>query len=303
MPRETSKTPRLFSPYKPLKTLENRQKIQAQCDCTTGAPDRSSAPYLACTPCVSLLSTLFNRGGNRSAFRLSGAGGGSFPLDGGTFARSYPVSRKHSKTKTPRICGTKKTPRKQKHQGTEGQGTDPAFVALRSNRAIGVHSCSIQGLLNGGVSNGGGFPNLDLSFIFCPFLSFLGLSRFFWDFPICSGMVRGFSRFVRFLFLGLSRAPMRNSPETIRDTFWTFPEKKWETPRSLRAQSWAAANGGVTNGGLRGVCPPFMEIGRNRPKSPFFCLFRPFPEGSKSTWEIQKTEEKRPFSSDILGFP
>ena len=39
-----------------------------------------------------------------------------------------------------------------------------------------------QGPLNGGVSNGG-FPDLDLSFLFCPFLSFLGLSRFFWDFP------------------------------------------------------------------------------------------------------------------------
>ena len=43
----------------------------------------SSAPYLACT--------LFNRGGNRRAFRLPGAGGGSFPLYGGTFARSYSV--------------------------------------------------------------------------------------------------------------------------------------------------------------------------------------------------------------------
>ena len=38
----------------------------------------------------------------------------------------------------------------------------------------------------------GGFPDLDLSFLFCPFLSFLGLSRFFGIFPICSGMVRDF---------------------------------------------------------------------------------------------------------------
>ena len=38
-------------------------------------------------------------------------------------------------------------------------------------------------------------------------------------------------------------------------------------------RSWAAANGGVTNGGLRGVCPPFLEIGRNRPFSPVFCTF------------------------------
>ena len=67
--------------------------------------------------------------------------------------------------------------------------------------------------------------------------------------------------------------------------------------------NWAAANGGVTNGGLRGVWPPFLEIGRNRPFSPFFCLFRPFLEGAKSTWEIQKTEEKGLFpqiSSDLL---
>ena len=41
--------------------------------------------------------------------------------------------------------------------------------------------------------------------------------------------------------------------------------------------------GGVTNGGLRGAWPPFPEMGRNRPLSPFFCLFRPFPERTKST--------------------
>ena len=69
-------------------------------------------------------------------------------------------------------------------------------------------------------------------------------------------------------------------------------------------QNCAAANGGVTNGGLRGAWPPFPEIGRNRPFSLFFCLFRPFPEGLKSTWEIQKTEEKGLFpqiSSDFLN--
>ena len=54
----------------------------------------SSAPYLDCTPCVPLFCTLFNRGGNRGAFRLPGAARGSFPLYGGTFARSYSVSRK-----------------------------------------------------------------------------------------------------------------------------------------------------------------------------------------------------------------
>ena len=45
-------------------------------------------------PCVPLFCTSFDRGGNRSAVRLRGAGGGSFPLYGGTFARSYLVSNK-----------------------------------------------------------------------------------------------------------------------------------------------------------------------------------------------------------------
>ena len=69
---------------------------------------------------------------------------------------------------------------------------------------------------------------------------------------------------------------------------------------------WSAANGGVTNGGLRGVWPPVLEIGRNRPFSPFFCLFRPFPEGPESTWKIQKKEGKGLFpqiSSDLLTPP
>ena len=52
----------------------------------------SSAPYLARTPCVPLSCTSFNRVGNKERFRLPGAGGGSFPLYGGTFARSYSVS-------------------------------------------------------------------------------------------------------------------------------------------------------------------------------------------------------------------
>ena len=52
----------------------------------------SSAPYLARTPCVPLFCTSFNRVGNKERFGLPGAGGGSFPLYGGTFARSYSVS-------------------------------------------------------------------------------------------------------------------------------------------------------------------------------------------------------------------
>ena len=95
------------------------------------------------------------------------------------------------------------------------------------------HFCVSQGPPNGGVSNGG----VSRSGLVLPFLSFFVLFSPFWDlpdfsgiFPICSGMVRGFSRFVPFLFLGLLRAPTRNSPERVRDTIWTFPEKSGKHP-------------------------------------------------------------------------
>ena len=57
---------------------------------------------------------------------------------------------------------------------------------------------------------------------------------------------------------------------------------------------------------LRGVWPPFLEIGRNGSFSPFLRLCRGFPDGAKSTWEIQKTEENGLFpriSSDLLEPP
>ena len=76
--------------------------------------------------------------------------------------------------------------------------------------------------------------------------------------------------------------------------------------RKRKMTNWAAANGGATNGDLRGVWPPLLEIGRNRPFSPFVCLCSSFPDGPKSTWETQKTEEKGLFlriSSDLLEPP
>ena len=81
-----------------------------------------------------------------------------------------------------------------------------------------------------GGSNGGLFPIWTCpSFfvLFCPFWDFPDFSGIF---PICSGTVRGFSRLVLFLFLGLLRAPTRNSPERVRDTIWTFPEKSGKHP-------------------------------------------------------------------------
>ena len=101
----------------------------------------------------------------------------------------------------------------------------------------------IQGPLNGGVSNGGA----SRSGLVLPFLSFLVLSDYSGIFPICSGMVRGFSRFVPFLFLGLLRAPRGNSPERVRDTIWTFTEKSGkppglETPRFSFSQKMITKN-------------------------------------------------------------
>ena len=120
-----------------------------------------------------------------------------------------------------------------------------SFAAVEAkNLAISAAEC--QGPLNGGVSNGGGFPIWTCpSFfvLFCPFWDFPDFSGIF---PISSGMVRGFSRFVLFLFLGLLRAPTRNSPERVRDTIWTFPEKSGkhpglETPRFSFSQEWLRA--------------------------------------------------------------
>ena len=83
----------------------------------------------------------------------------------------------------------------------------------------------------------GGFKRGGFPIWTCPSFFVLFCCPPFWDFPdfsgifpICSGMVRGFSRFVLFLFLSLLRAPTRNSPERVRDTIWTFPEKNGKHP-------------------------------------------------------------------------
>ena len=75
------------------------------------------------------------------------------------------------------------------------------------------------------------------------------------------------------------------------------------SPKTNIHKIWADANGGVTNGGLRGVWLPFPEIGRNWPFSPFVCLFSPFFGGPEEHLENPENGGKRPFSSDILGFP
>ena len=79
-------------------------------------------------------------------------------------------------------------------------------------------------------------------------------------FPICPGTLWGFSRLVLFLFLGLLSAPTRNSPERVRDTIWTIPEKSGkhpglETPRSAFNPSLASS---------RHCAPPMQAFGTNK---------------------------------------
>ena len=97
---------------------------------------------------------------------------------------------------------------------------------LLSRNFVVMAQAPING--GGGGCKRGGFPIWT-----CP--SFFVL---FGDFPV---LFLGFSRFARgwsgdfpdsslFLFLGLLRAPTRNSPERVRDTIWTFPEKSGKHP-------------------------------------------------------------------------
>ena len=87
-------------------------------------------------------------------------------------------------------------------------------------------SPEFQGPLNGGVSNGG----VSRSGLFCPFLSFLGLSRFFRDFPDLLGdgpgifPIRPFplSRPIKSTYEEQSRKGPRHNLDLSR--------KKWETP-------------------------------------------------------------------------
>ena len=87
-----------------------------------------------------------------------------------------------------------------------------------------------KGPLNGGGFKRGGFPDLDLSLLLCPFCPFWDFPDFCGIFPVCSGMVRGFSRLVLFLFLGLLRAPYKEqSPKGSATRSGPFPKKVGNT--------------------------------------------------------------------------
>ena len=76
----------------------------------------------------------------------------------------------------------------------------------------------------------GGFPIWTCPSFFVPFCRFWDFPDFSGISPICSGMVRGFSRFVPFLFLGLVRARTRNSPERSATQSGSFPKKVGNPP-------------------------------------------------------------------------
>ena len=128
-------------------------------------------------------------------------------------------------------------------------------VVAFQERALFFVRLQVSGAQNSRAAKRGCFKRGGFPIWTCP--SFFVLFRPFWDFPdfsgifpICSGMVRGFSRFVLFLFLGLLRAPTRNSPERVRDTIWTFPEKSGkhpglETPRFSFSQRTDSCSGRI----------------------------------------------------------
>ena len=88
----------------------------------------------------------------------------------------------------------------------------------------------------------GGFPDLDSSFLFCPFLSFLGPSRFFRDFPDLLGDGPGIFLIRSFSLSRPIKTTYEEQSERVRDTIWTFPEKSGkhpglETPRFSFSQA------------------------------------------------------------------
>ena len=110
----------------------------------------------------------------------------------------------------------------------------PYRATLRSQRAEN----SNQGPLNGGFQTGG----VSRSGLVLPFLSFFGLSRFFWDFPDLRGDGSGIfpicpfplSRPIKSTYEEQSRKGPRHNLDLSR--------KKWETPRVWKHPGLASLN-------------------------------------------------------------
>ena len=85
----------------------------------------------------------------------------------------------------------------------------------------------------------GGFPDLDSSVLLCPFFVLCGTFPISRIFPICSGMVRGLSRFVLCLLLGLLQEhPRVTVPKGSATQSGPFP-KKVENPPGLETPQFS----------------------------------------------------------------
>ena len=120
-----------------------------------------------------------------------------------------------------------------------------AVAAIQLQMRMRILTRSENSLVKGRQTGGfqtGGFPDLDLSFLFCPFVLF-GTFPIFLGFPDLLGHGPGIFPICPFpLSRPTLRAPTRNSPDRVRDTIWTFPEKSGkhpglETPRFSFSQS------------------------------------------------------------------
>ena len=118
---------------------------------TSGAPKMnggSSAPYLACTPCVPLFCTLLDRGGNRRAFRLPGAGGDHFhctvePSPGHIRCRFWalkgsfcPGGKSHFEGTFWSSPASGAVAQRHLHKNLQGPGKKKAFTALLQCRTF-----------------------------------------------------------------------------------------------------------------------------------------------------------------------
>ena len=127
---------------------------------------------------------------------------------------------------------------------------------IRSEKLGLIFRSLNQGPLNGGFSNGG-VSRSGLVLPFCPFLSFLGLSRFFWDFPDLLGDGPGIFPICPFPLSWPIKSTYEEQPERVRDTIWTFPEKSGkppglETPRFSFSQPTEGLLAGVLSWNLAG---------------------------------------------------
>ena len=123
-------------------------------------------------------------------------------------------------------------------------------------------------------------------------------------------MVWGFSRFVLFLFLGLLRAPTRNSPERVRDTIWTFPQKTGkhpglETPRFSFSQSSVPPLFGGTKSPKALVLLCFGAIKEGRmicDRSLLTCCHQVVRSEKTAYCRAEKKYERKVFSGGINSF-